>query len=92
MLHVMDRLLLEALISLSDFQRYGCQAMQLNCHAEATERRSQMEVSEGKAAANHDSKHLDEAERLALAHSTGIAVHSNSRVLMTCYACRPYRA
>ena len=37
-----------------------------------------MEVTEGKATMEHEGKHLDEAERLALADSTGKAVHSNS--------------
>ena len=43
-----------------------------------------MEVAGGKAAVDHDGKHLDEAERLALADSTGKAVHDNSMLLQQC--------
>ena len=42
-------------------------------------KQSQIEVAEGKATLDHEDKHLDEAERLALADSTGKTVHSNSK-------------
>lgn len=51
----------------------------LSSLAEGIKKRSQMEVEEGKVAVDHEGKHLDEAERLALADSTGKAVHSNSK-------------